>query len=55
MAEKPLWQRIAEASEEIAKDIPKEVMQKAEALICEAVCIEVKDGVNVEVNDEHID
>lgn len=43
MADKPLWKRMVEASKELAKYIPKEVMQKAETVIAETVCIEEKE------------
>ena len=53
MADNPLWKRIVEASEELEKDIPEEVLQKAEALICEAICIDTINQKNGG-NNEHI-
>ena len=41
MAEEPLWKRIVEASKELEKDIPEEVLKKAEAVICKTICVEV--------------
>ena len=38
----PLWKRMVEASKELAKYIPEEVLKKAEAVIAETVCIEEK-------------
>ena len=43
-ADEPLWKRMVMAAKELEKSIPEEVKRKAEAVICETVCIEVEDG-----------